>query len=368
MSKKVILIVFALILALSVIFFSNSNTTIPIPEPNLNSSTTTKGITIIAKNLEVPWAIDISKEGQIFFTEKAGRIRVIESNGSLIKDPVSEIKVHSDGEGGLLGLVLHPNFTENGLLYIYYTYLESDEIKNKVVLLREDNHKIVESKTIIDNIPGNNYHNGGRLKFGPDNKLYVTTGDANKPDLAQDLSSLGGKILRINDDGTIPSDNPFKNSIVFSLGHRNVQGLAWNSNAELFATDHGSSGNDEINMVMPGYNYGWPFEECQGVRYTGSTLCFTPAIAPSAATFLHSNASENKSVLLVTTLRGNHLRGIDLLSGQEDNLLVGYGRLREIIEDDNGYLYIATSNKDDRGISRGEDDKILKISNLIISK
>ncbi|MDQ3977021.1 MAG: PQQ-dependent sugar dehydrogenase, partial [Thermoproteota archaeon] len=242
---------------------SSDTTIVPIPEPTGSGNQSNKGIRAVAQNLEIPWSIDISKDGRIFFTEKPGRIRMIHTDGTLESEPVAHIRTENIGEAGLLGLALHPNFTQNHLIYIYHTYVEDERLYNKVLVLTERNNKIVDSKTILDRIPASDLNNGGRLKFGPDGALYVSTGDSEIPELAQNAKSLAGKILRVNPDGTLPYDNPFPDSPVYSYGHRNIQGLAWHPmTEELYATEHGPSGNDEINIIEPGSNYGWPLEVC----------------------------------------------------------------------------------------------------------
>ncbi len=367
MDKRLVVIVTILVItsAIVTIFTSPFDTTVPIPEPSFLNNTTNsnKGIEIIAENLSTPWAIDIAKDNRIFFTERDGKIRVIDAKGILIDEPVAYIRVAQNGGLGLLGITLHPNFTENHLMYIYHSYLKDNKIYNKVLLLKEKDNKIIESNIIIDSIPGSLYNNGGRINFGPDKKLYIATGDASDPHLAQNLSSLAGKILRINSDGSIPSDNPFKDSLIYSYGHRNVQGIAWHPETkQMYSSEHGSSGFDEINLIIPGKNYGWPMEECKGTNTTEKAIvCFNPAIAPSGITFASSDKLGYKNDLIVTTLKGSHLRQIDIQSGEQNNILVGYGRLRDIVESNDGTLYVLTSNTDGRGIIQTNDDKILKI-------
>ncbi len=202
----------------------------------------------VAENLEIPWEIAFAPDGKIFFTERPGKLRVIEE-GKLNPEPVISIDV-SRGEGGLLGLALDPNFKENHYLYLHFTYSEFLSTFNKVVRFTEKDSQLSDEMVLIDQIPGGPFHDGGRIKFGPDDKLYITTGDAGNANLAQDLNSLAGKILRINRDGSIPDDNPFPNSAVFSYGHRNPQGLDWHPTSKiLVASEHGSSAHDEINVV-----------------------------------------------------------------------------------------------------------------------
>jgi aldose sugar dehydrogenase len=367
MDKRLVVImgILAVTSAIVTIFISPLDTTIPIPEPSFLSNTTNKnkGIAIIAENLSTPWAIDIAKDNRIFFTEREGKIRVIDEKGTLLDEPVAYIRVAQNGGSGLLGIALHPNFTENHLMYIYHSYMKENKLYNKVLLLKEKDNKIIESNIIIDSIPGSPYNNGGRIKFGPDYKLYITTGDASDPLSAQNLSSLAGKILRVNPDGSIPSDNPFKDSSIYSYGHRNVQGIAWHPKTkQMYSSEHGSSGFDEINLIISAKNYGWAEEECKGTNISQKAIiCFNPAVAPSGITFASSNKLGYQNDLIITTLKGSHLRQIDVESGEQNNILVGYGRLRDIIESSDGTLYVLTSNTDGRGIIQENDDKILKI-------
>lgn len=352
--------------AVATAFFTPSQTTLPIPEPGQsggnNNNNTRSGIQVLAQNLDVPWAIDIAEDGRLFFTERTGRIMAIDKNGSLLSDPVAYINVMQNGESGLLGLALHPNFTENHLLYVYHTYSNDSAVLNKVLMLTEDDNKIVESKVIIDNIPAADRNDGGRIKFGPDGKLYIATGDARQPELAQDAGSLAGKILRLNSDGSIPEDNPFEGSPVYSYGHRNIQGLAWHPLTEdLYASEHGPEGNDEINLIKPGSNYGWPIEDCNAEKFEKPILCFNPAVAPAGMTFAVLDNLGYQNDILLATLKAQHIRLVDLESDVESNVLTGFGRIRDIVEAADGSLYVATSNRDGRAVPSQNDDKILRI-------
>ena len=251
-------IVAAIIFAI-LIWVSPSNPP-PIPEPTTEYGN--EFVQILATNLEKPWAIDFAGD-KIFVTEKAGQVRVIES-GVLLDDPLATLRTANVFGGGLLGIAVHPAFDNNHFIYVYYTYEKDGVLWNKILRITEVDNKLGAAKTIFDNIPGSAYNNGGIIKFGPDGKLYVGTGyilDSHGP---QDIQSLEGKILRLNDDGTIPNDNPFSDSPVFSFGHMNPKGLDWDSEGNLFVTEMGPSKNDEINLVQPGRNYGWPEQECSG--------------------------------------------------------------------------------------------------------
>ena len=366
--KLVIPSALVIIVSILTMKFSPSETLVPLPAPvsNLSNLTNSSGVEIIAEGLQAPRSIDISMDGRIFVSEKRGSIRVVD-NGTLLTEPVGDIKAENIGDAGLLGLTLHPNFTQNHLFYVYYTYSNSTGLFNKVLMLTESNNRIIDSKTILDGIPGDEYRDGGRIKFGPDGKLYVSTGDASIPELSQDLDSLAGKILRTNEDGTIPQDNPFSNSPVYAYGFRNVQGLAWAPNSgALYSSDQGGAGNDEINLISPGKNYGWPHEECNSSdddnRYTPPVLCFNPSLEPSGIAFAFSNKLGYQNHLIVATLKGSHLRDIDFDSGSQNTILVGYGRIIDLVESEDGSIFVLTSNTDGRALPQQGDDKILRLT------
>jgi len=317
--------------------------------------TPTQKTEILVENLEVPWAIAFFKDGSFLFTERnTGTVSHYE-NGK-----VKEIaNLHSSwiGEGGLLGIAIDPDFETNRLVYVYYTYEGAERTLNRVSRFVYDDN-LQNENIIVDAIPGARFHDGGRLEFGPDKKLYITTGDATEPSLAQDITSTAGKILRITADGTIPADNPSPNSPVYSYGHRNPQGLAWYK-GKLVAPEHGPQQNDEINSITPGTNYGWPIVQCNAhTGYTPPIRCFTDwTLAPAGATF------DEDGNLYVAGLRGAQIRKFvfkDNSIVSEDVFLEELGRLREVKYHD-GYLYITTSNRDGRGVPRFGDDKIIRI-------
>jgi glucose/arabinose dehydrogenase len=278
--------------------------------PDTSSSGIPYRIETLAMGLNVPWDMDISKDGRLFFTERPGFIRVIQ-DGKLIEAPVLSLtqQVVHRGEGGLLGLVLDPNFEHNHYIYVYHTYSEDGKSKNRVLRIIENNNRARVDKVIIDNLPGAQNHNGGRIKIGPDRKLYITAGEIYQPQLAQDKHSLGGKILRFNLDGSVPADNPFEKSPIYSMGHRNPQGLAWQpETGRLFSSEHGQTAHDEINIIEPGANYGWPViegsEKAAGMKepliHSGEETW-----APSGIAFVKKGPW--KGNLLAANLRGQQL-------------------------------------------------------------
>lgn len=325
---------------------------------------------VVATGLDTPWAVAFAPDGRIFLTERPGRIRVIQ-DGRLRAEPVATLPVTSLGESGLMGLALDPGFSTNRFMYTSYTSTGRGTLRNRVVRLVERDGMVRQDRVLLDNIPGAWNHDGGRVKFGPDGKLYVTTGDAADPSIAQDLRSLGGKILRLNPDGSIPPDNPFPGSPVWSLGHRNPQGLAWHPvTGQLFATEHGTSVHDEINIISPGRNYGWPtvIGPARDSRFVDPILTFTPNIAPSGASFAGHRYPEWQGNLLFATLRGRHLHRV-VLGGADftrilshERLFDGtFGRLRDIVEAPDEALYLLTNNRDGRGSPAPDDDRLLRL-------
>lgn len=328
-------------------------------------------IEVIAEKLYVPWAIDISDEGKLYFTERSGVIRIIE-DGKLNPQPLITFgpPFVSQGEGGLMGIALDPNYSQNHYIYVMHSYAEGNQIYNRVVRLVERNNKASIDRVLLDKIPGGAIHNGGRIKIGPDKKLYITTGDAGNAKLAQDLTSTAGKILRIELDGRIPKDNPITNSPVYSLGHRNPQGLAWSSKNILYESEHGQTAHDEINIIQPGANYGWPL--VQGDEVLKEVMIQKPLIhsvedtwAPSGIALVNQGPWQGK--LLVANLRGQQLLAISLdekgtaVNNVESWLRNEYGRLREVIQGKDGSIYLTTSNRDGRGNPDIADDKIIRL-------
>lgn len=328
-------------------------------------------IEVIAENLYVPWAIDISDDGKLYFTERSGAIRIIE-DGKLNSQPLMTFSAPfvSKGEGGLMGIALDPNYSQNHYIYVMHSYGETNRIFNRVIRLFENNNKASIDRVLLDKIPGGRIHNGGRLKIGPDQKLYITTGDAGNSALAQDPTSTAGKILRIELDGSVPEDNPIINSPVYSLGHRNPQGLGWNSKNVLYASEHGQSAHDEINIIKAGGNYGWPL--VQGDEDSAEVTIQKPLIHSGEETWAPSgialiNQGPWKGKLIVSALRGQQLLAISLngngmiVKNVESYLKNEYGRLREVIQGKDGSIYLTTSNRDGRGNPDRTDDKIIRL-------
>ena len=341
MKRKIIIIVIAFFI-IAILFVI-----IP-PRPNDEPGFE---VEVLIENLNTSWAIDFLPGDKMIFTERNGRVSVLDNGKVKI---VGNLKVSEISESGLLGIAVDPEFVENRFVYLYYTHENGNRVSRFVL-----NEKLQEEFILLDNIPSARFHNGGRIKFGPDGKLYITTGDATIPSSAQNIDSLAGKILRMNKDGTIPEDNPFGN-YVYSYGHRNSQGIAWHPfTNDLYSSEHGPTRNDELNIIMKGENYGWPIVECdeQSNNYVNPIRCYSEfTLAPAGIAFY-------KNDLYIASLRGTQLRRI-IFAGdnktilREEESFSNLGRLRDVVEH-NGYLYIAISNKDGRGIPRINDDKII---------
>jgi aldose sugar dehydrogenase len=325
----------------------------------------------VVANLEVPWAIGFAPDGRMFVTERPGRVRVIQG-GRLLPDPALTLgDVSASGESGLLGMALHPQFTQNHLIYMVYTAQRPDGARvNRLVRYREVGNVLAERAVLLDDVGAASIHDGSRVRFGPDGKLFVTMGDAANASVAQDLASLSGKILRLNEDGTTPRDNPFA-SPVFSFGHRNPQGLDWHPvTGDLWETEHGATGNDELNRILPGRNYGWPTIE-DGQTRSGMempVLFFTPSIAPSGGSFYtRGTIARFENDFFFAALRG-HLHRVRFepadptrVAAHEALLDGRFGRLREVVMGPDGALYFSTSNRDGRGTPGPDDDRIFRI-------
>lgn len=348
-------------LIFSIVILTSDTEPPPIPEPTEKRN---ESFNIVATGLQRPWAMDFAGE-RIFVTEKSGSVRIVES-GVMLEEPLVTVRAANAFGGGLLGIAVHPDFEENGLLYVYHTYLEDNEFRNKVIRITESANRMIDAVTIIDGIPGSQFYNGGVLKFGPDKQLYVATGLSSElSHEPQDPSSLGGKVLRLNDDGTVPHDNPIPDSPVFSMGHRDIQGMAWDKNGNLYVTELGPTKNDEINLVRAGQNYGWPEQQCGGdARFVNPIMCYDPGIEPGGIVFYSGDKLELKDTLIMATMRGSNLFGLNVseegMSSQK-GILSGVGRIRDVSEGPDGYLYIITSNTDGKGFPDRHDDKLIRI-------
>ena len=333
-------------------------------------------VTAWVEGLEAPWSLVFLPGGRALVSERPGRIRLIR-DGVLQPEPHAVVASRARGEGGLMGLAVHPRFSEEPYVYAMHTHRGAGGTQNRVIRLRDEGRRGVFDGVLIAGIPGARNHNGGRIGFGPDGMLYVTTGEIFEGERAQDLQSLGGKILRITPEGEIPDDNPFPGSPVYAFGNRNPQGLAWQpGTGTLFASEHGPSGEfgfgayDEINVIRPAANYGWPM----AVGAPGLAPFVDPVVAWSETTTPPSGMAFWRGDLYVATLGSEALIRIRLepaagtyrVTRIERWFATGpaggrLGRLRDAVTGPDGALYVLTSNRDGRGHVRPGDDRIYRL-------
>ncbi|MCD8847845.1 PQQ-dependent sugar dehydrogenase [Mammaliicoccus sciuri] len=316
----------------------------------------TKGIETVAQGLDTPWSI--ARSDDVFYlSERPGKIIKIDGNKKTEQQVDLEKDVSTAAEAGLLGFVLAPDFKDSKEAYAYYTYEDNGQF-NRIVKLKLENDTWKEDEVLIDKIPSGQYHHGGRLKIGPDDKLYATTGDASDEQNAQDKDTLGGKILRINLDGSKPKDNPMSNSYVYSYGHRNPQGIVWTPDGQMYASEHGNQANDEINEIKEGQNYGWPVIEGNEENDNMETPIFTSG---SDDTWAPSGIAFKDGIIYSAALRGEGIMKFDVEKDGMKKVATKYGRIRDvyIVNDD---LYFVSNNTDGRGNPSQNDDKMYKVS------
>lgn len=320
----------------------------------------------IARDLYVPWDIEFTSSERMLVTERNGQIREI------VNDKLSEnilykfSDVSSNAEEGLMGMALHPNYRNNKYIYVCYAYSTEGGIQDRIVRLTDKQSELIFDRIILDNIPAARFHAGCRIAFGPDGFLYITTGDATDKNIAQDKNSLGGKILKVDKNG--------QGLEVFSLGHRNAQGIDWDKNGNLYSSEHGPSGfdgpggGDELNLIIKGGNYGWPIVSHDKSRegLISPLIQWTPAIAPGSLLVYKSDVlPQFTGDIFIGGLRGEGIYRVILKNGQIgkwEKIVEGFGRIREVMEGPDGSIYFTTSNRDGRGSLNEGDDKIFKIT------
>ncbi|SIS38527.1 PQQ-dependent sugar dehydrogenase [Salimicrobium flavidum] len=308
---------------------------------------------IIATNFNTPWSIAPAEDGY-FITERGGQLFSVTEDGDISEQTLElSSSLYTGGEAGLLGLVM----LDEEEAYVYYSYESNNGPRNRVAKIERSEQTWSETDVIIDEIPGGRIHNGGRLEIGPDEHVYITTGDAGNPDTAQNTDSLAGKILRMNIDGSIPEDNPFEESYVYTYGHRNPQGVTWTEDGTMYSTEHGQNAHDEINRIEPGQNYGWPViqgdEENEGME--------TPLYHTGDDTWAPSGVDAYEGHLYIAALRGERLIEFSPETSETSVISNEYGRIRDIHFTEEFGLGI-TSNRDGRGNPDENDDVFFRFT------
>ncbi|KAK6033618.1 dehydrogenase, PQQ-dependent, s-GDH family [Ostertagia ostertagi] len=342
---------------------------------NKKDSTTAADATVqhrvLTQNLQYPWEILWGPDNKIWITERSGKISRVDTASGIVTPLLTITDVKASGEGGLLGMVLHPDFAVSPFVYVAYNYEQAGTYKEKIVRYTFSGNSLGNPVVLLDNIAASSIHNGCRLLISPDRKLFISTGDASNQSLPQNAAAVNGKILRLNPDGSIPSDNPVPGSPVWSRGHRNPQGLVFANNM-LYSSEHGPDIEDEINIIEKGRNYGWPDVKgpcnesgetafCNTNNVKEPIKSWTPTLAVSGIDFYNAGLIPQwKNSLLVATLKNSRLLQLKLNDAHTlvtaSNEILGndYGRLRDVCISPDGKVYVCTSN--------GSNDQIIVIS------
>jgi glucose/arabinose dehydrogenase len=332
----------------------------------------------VATGLDTPWEILWGQDNHIWITERTGKISRLNSETGNLQLLHTIADVHEESESGLLGMALHPDFSDTPYVYLVYNYLDGS-IKERVIRYTYNGTGLISPLTLLENIGGAGNHNGSRIIIDENYKLFVTTGDATNTSSAQNLSSLSGKILRMNLDGSIPADNPASDSYLWTWGHRNPQGLVIASNGEMYSSEHGPNNDDELNLIVKGNNYGWPnvhgfcdlsteIDFCENNNITEPLQAWTPTLAVAGIDYYNSDSiPEWKQNILMVSLKGERLVSMKLsadglsIDNSSEWFKEWFGRLRDICIAPDGRVFISTSNRDGRGSPSAGDDRIVQI-------
>ncbi|MEO7211189.1 PQQ-dependent sugar dehydrogenase [Mucilaginibacter sp.] len=364
MRKWIIVAVAALLCVASCTKSSSDNNTNPPGEATLTD-------VVLTQNLSFPWEILWGPDNMLWITERGGKISRVNPADGAITPVITISEVVSNGEGGLLGMVLHPNFATTPEVFVAYNYNKAGAYTKKIVKFTYNGTTLTNPVVLLDNIPASNIHNGTRLAISPDKKLFITSGDASVSSRAQDKTNPAGKIQRINLDGSVPADNPVPGSPLWTFGHRNPQGLVFVGD-RLYSSEHGNTTDDEINIIQKNRNFGWPNIEgfcnagseqtfCAATDVAEPIFAWSPTIAPSGIDYYNNDAIPQwKNSLLLAVLKDSELLQLKLNTAGDKVEVVNtfykstYGRMRDVAISPQGDVYIITSN--------GTNDKIIRVS------
>jgi len=335
----------------------------------------------IVTGLDTPWEILWGPDDHIWLTERNGKISRLNPETGDLTELIAIGDVNEQNEGGLLGMVLHPDFINHPYVFVVYNYIGSSGIEERLARYTYSNGELGSPVTLLEGIDGAGNHNGSRLVIDGDHKLYMTTGDAANTSQSQDLNSLNGKVLRLNLDGGVPEDNPIPGSYIWTWGHRNAQGLVISPLGLMYSSEHGPSNDDEVNIIEKGRNYGWPNVEgfcdepsetqfCADSNVVEPIAAWTPTLAVAGTDFYnHAAIPEWQNSLLVTSLKASSVAALKL--SQDGRSVISeelffqnwFGRLRDICISPDGRIFLAVSNRDGRGTIRAGDDRIIEVIN-----
>lgn len=325
----------------------------PTISPTNGATASPQAVSLVAEDLDVPWSVTFHDGVALVSERESARIVEIDDDGA-VREVGTIADVEPRGEGGLLGIAAHDDH-----LYVYLTTAHENRVDRYELTGHAGALGLGSSETVFAGIDAGTNHNGGRIAFGPDDRLYITAGDAGNRTAAQDLDSLSGKILRLAPDGSIPEDNPFPGSAVYSFGHRNPQGLAWDENGALYASEFGQDTWDELNLIEPGGNYGWP--DAEGIAERSEMIDPVQQWAPADAS--PSGIAIVDGTVFIANLRGERLREVPLAdpAAATEHLVGEYGRLRDVVVAPDGALWVVTNNTDGRGDPRAGDDRVIRV-------
>ena len=344
-------------LAFSAAILLSPSQGVPLPEPTTTPDAGSGSVDVLATGLDEPRAIAVHGEA-VYVAEREGAIMAFGGDDPPERALIT-LRAAGRHDAGLVGLAAHPDPQGGPTLYAYVTYEEGGELWNRVMWIRHDGARASDVGTVVDAIPASAFANGGAMAFGPDGKLYVGTGSA--PGSPGEGGPLAGKILRLEADGSIPSDNPVAGSPVYASGFRDPRGIAWDVDGTMAIADAGPTKNDEITLVSAGEDHGWPGEVCAGEDGVGPIACFDPALGIGGIVVYAGGPLGDEGVVMAASLRAGTIHSVDIESGEQGTVIGGLGRVRDVAAAPDGSIYAITSNTDSGGFAGDGDDRLVRV-------